>query len=166
MTGTKVKPPSQDRVKNRCFVCGPDNPDGMHLEFTHHPARNTFVCEFRLPPRFTGPPGHAHGGIIAAILDESMAKINRLRQVVAMTAEMTLEYLKPVPLETPLVAESREESVRGRIHWRVGEIRNQDGMVLARSRGKFVAVDPSRFSLAQDLGEAMGMLDPIKKAAK
>jgi uncharacterized protein (TIGR00369 family) len=131
-------------VKNRCFACGPENPEGMRLKFTYDEAGQRFLCKFRPPRRFTGPPGHLHGGIIATILDEVMGKWNRLRQVYAMTREMTVEYLKPVPLGKVLVAEAREETVRGRLHIRIGEIRNETGELLARSRGKFIAVDTAR----------------------
>ncbi len=58
--------------KNYCFVCGKDNPDSMHLRFTYDEDRDCFVCRFRLSKRYTGPPGHAHGGIIATILVEAM----------------------------------------------------------------------------------------------
>ena len=71
--------------KNHCFACGPDNPAGMHLKFIFNKKRNRFVCRFRLDERYTGPPGHCHGGIIATILDEAMGKVNKLREVIALT---------------------------------------------------------------------------------
>src|SRR6266436_9157598 len=55
--------------KNFCFACGKNNPAGMRLKFTYEEERDTFICRFRLGKRFTGPPGHCHGGIIATILD-------------------------------------------------------------------------------------------------
>jgi len=130
--------------KNRCFVCGPDNPEGMHLEFTLDEQRKTFVCHFTLDSRYTGPPGHCHGGIIATILDEAMGKVNKLRQVIAVTKEMTVEYLKPVPLHKPLRVESREVSVHGRQHINMAEILDAQDEVLARSRGTFIAIDPEK----------------------
>lgn len=129
---------------NRCFGCGPDNPDGMHLKFHLNEAGKGFACHFRLSRRYTGPPGHAHGGVIATILDEAMGKANKLRNVVALTSEMTVQYLKPVPLGKPLVVEGWGKSVRGRIHTNVAEIRNGDGTVLARSTGKFIVIDPHK----------------------
>ncbi len=130
--------------RNHCFGCGPDNPEGMQLKFTLDEARKTFVCRVKLPARYVGPPGHAHGGIIATILDEAMGKVNKLRHVIALTREMKVEYLKPVPLGKPLIVEGWEKYVRGREHINVAEIRNQQGEVLARSRGKFIAIDPEK----------------------
>jgi len=130
--------------KNHCFVCGPDNPDGMRLQFVLDEERQTFVCHFRLTDRYTGPPGHCHGGIIASILDDAMGKVNKLRHVVALTKEMTVEYLQPVPLHQPLRVEGHELEVHGRRHVNAAEIFNEQNEVLARSRGVFVAIDPEK----------------------
>jgi uncharacterized protein (TIGR00369 family) len=130
--------------KNYCFACGKDNADGMRLRFEYDDNRDRFVCRFRLGKRYTGPPGHAHGGIIATILDEAMGKVNKIRHVVALTSRITVEYLKPVPLNKPLQVDSREVSVRGRRHVNMAEIVNAKGEVLARSRGLFIAIDPKR----------------------
>ena len=129
---------------NRCFACGPANPEGMHLKFFFDEPNRRAWCRFRLPQKYQGPPGHAHGGIIATILDEAMGKVNKLRSVVALTAEIDIQYLKPVPLGKPLIAEGRERSVRGRRHINVAEIRNQKGDVLARGRALFIAVDAEK----------------------
>ena len=130
--------------KNYCFACGKNNPEGMRLRFTYDEDHGCYVSRFRLDKRFTGPPGHCHGGIIATILDEAMGKVNKLRQVVALTSEITVNYLKPVPLNQPLGVESREVSVKGRRHINRAEILNKKGEVLARGRGLFIAIDPHK----------------------
>src|ERR1700719_812812 len=130
--------------KNNCFGCGKNNPDGMRLKFNYDEERERFVCRFRLAKRYTGPPGHAHGGIIATILDEVMGKVNKLRHVIAQTAHITVNYQTPVPLNKPLRVESREVRVRGRQHINMAEILNPKGEVLARSRGLFIAIDPEK----------------------
>jgi uncharacterized protein (TIGR00369 family) len=118
----------------------------MHLKFVLDEKNRRYVCRFRLSNRYLGPPGHAHGGIIATILDEAMSKANKLRQVVAMTAVMKIEFLKPVPLGELLIAEGRPVRARGRICLNAAEIRNSAGAVLARARGKFIVIDPERLS--------------------
>lgn len=130
--------------KNYCFACGKHNPDGMQLRFTYDEESDHFVSRFRLGKRYTGPPGHCHGGIIATILDEAMGKVNKLRNVVAVTAEITVNYLKPVPLNKPLRVEAWEVKVQGRQHINTAEILNQKDEVLARSRGLFIAIDPHK----------------------
>ena len=130
--------------RNYCFACGKDNPHGMHLKFFLDEDGRHFVCCFRLSERFWGPPKHAHGGIIATILDEAMGKVNKLHHVIAVTSKMTVEYLKPVPLNQPLRVESRELRVRGRYHTNAAEILDAKGQILAHGQGVFVAIDPER----------------------
>ena len=127
--------------KNHCFGCGADNPEGMQLKFRLDEAKHQSFCDFELPRRYQGPPNHSHGGIIATVLDEAMGKVNKLRNVIALTKSMNFEYLKPVPLETPLTAVGYEISVNGREHHNGAEIRNAASEVLARCEGVFVAVD-------------------------
>jgi uncharacterized protein (TIGR00369 family) len=130
--------------KNYCFACGKNNSEGMRLKFAYDEEQNRFVCRFRLGKRFTGPPGHCHGGIIATILDEAMGKVNKLRHVIALTSEITVNYIRPVPLNKSLRVEAREVSVKGRKHVNMAEILNQKGEVLARSKGLFIAIDPKK----------------------
>lgn len=132
------------RQKNYCFACGKNNPEGMHLRFSYDEKSKRFVSRFRLGRRYTGPPGHAHGGVIATILDEGMGKVNKIHNVVALTSEISVHYLKPVPLNKPLRVEARGVSVRGRRHINAAEILNRKGEVLASSRGTFIAIDPHR----------------------
>ncbi|HUO61542.1 MAG TPA: PaaI family thioesterase [Candidatus Acidoferrales bacterium] len=131
-------------LQNHCFGCGQGNPDGLRLRFELAPSGRSFVCRFRLGPRWVGPPGHAHGGVIATILDEAMGKANKLRQVIALTREMTVEYLRPVPLKQWLTVEGRTRAVRGRTQHNVAEIRDENGEILARSRAKFIAIDAEK----------------------
>src|SRR5579871_1165326 len=136
--------PAHPKPQNHCFACGKDNDEGMKLQFYLDEQARHAVCEFILSQRYTGPPGHAHGGIIAVILDEAMGKVNKLHNVLALTSDITVQYLKPVPLNKPLRVEARGVSVRGRRHINAAEILNRRGEVLARSRGTFVAIDPHR----------------------
>jgi uncharacterized protein (TIGR00369 family) len=129
---------SAPRKKNFCFGCGKDNASGMHLNFSVDETGKQFVCRFRLAKRYTGPPGHCHGGVIATILDEAMSKLNRLFYASAATSQMSLEYLRPVPLNQSLEVSSRHVSKRGRRLIHTAEIRDEKGTVLARSRGVFV----------------------------
>jgi uncharacterized protein (TIGR00369 family) len=129
---------------NYCFACGKDNPKGMRLKFySDEETRRTF-CKFKLPRHLQGPPGHAHGGIIATILDEAMGKVNKFRSVVALTRSMNVQYLKPVPLGQPLTVTGWEQRVEGREHTNVAEIATENGEVLARSTGVFVVVDVAK----------------------
>jgi uncharacterized protein (TIGR00369 family) len=132
----------QVQLSNHCFGCGPGNETGLRLKFVLDRKLGRFICRFRLQRRFVGPPGHAHGGIIATILDEAMGKVNKLHNITALTAKMEVKYVKPVPLSKPLIAEGWEVRSNGREHIYAAEIRNHEGQVLAVSEGKFIEIDP------------------------
>jgi uncharacterized protein (TIGR00369 family) len=129
---------------NHCFGCGPENEYGLQLKFKLNQQTQRFVCKFKLSSRFEGPPAHAHGGIIATILDEAMGKVSKLRNIIAVTGQMSITYIRPVPLGKPLITEGWEVSVRGREHNRVAEIRDNKGEVLAQSTAVFIEIDPHR----------------------
>jgi len=130
--------------KNHCFGCGKDNPEGMRLKFFLDEHSRRALCKFKLTRKYTGPPGHAHGGIIATILDEAMGKVNRFRNVLALTSSMEVRYLRPVPLGKLLTVTGQGQSVEGRRHINVAEISDEQGQVLARSTGTFIAIDPEK----------------------
>jgi uncharacterized protein (TIGR00369 family) len=126
--------------ENACFGCGGANDAGMKLTFEQDNAKRKIVGRFVLGPRYQGGGGMAHGGIIALLLDEAMGKACRFREARAVTAELTVEYLKPVDVQKEIVVEAFEQEHKGRSLFQVGEIRNAAGDVLARGRGRFVIV--------------------------
>jgi uncharacterized protein (TIGR00369 family) len=128
---------------NHCFGCGPANPGGLHLEFLL--AEDTsIVCLATVPDTFEGPHGYLHGGIIATMLDETMSKSLRARGYMAMTRQMEVEYLRPVPSGAPIRMEGRVVRSEGRKHWTESKILSAEGTVLAHGKGLFVEVRPRR----------------------
>ena len=125
---------------NKCFGCGGDNPGGMKLTFEQDNINRKIFGRFVLGERYQGGGGFAHGGIIAMLLDEAMGKVCRFREVRAVTAELTVEYLKPVSVEKEIVVEGQESEQKGRNLFMTGEIRNGAGEILARGRGRFVVI--------------------------
>ena len=125
---------------NKCFGCGGANAGGMKLTFEQDNANRRVVGRFVLGERYQGGGGFAHGGIIALLLDEAMGKVCRFREVRAVTADLTVEYLKPVKVESEIVVEGYETEMQGRNLFLAGEIRNEAGDVLARGKGRFVVI--------------------------
>jgi uncharacterized protein (TIGR00369 family) len=138
---------------NHCFGCGGANSRGMRLAFEQDDATRRIRGMFRIGSDYQGGPGFVHGGIVATLLDEVMAKVNRFAQEIAMTAELTVEYKKPVPIDEDLIVEGWEVERNGRARLREGEIRDASGALLARGRGRFVAVDEARFAALNAKGQ-------------
>ncbi len=135
-------------TQNGCFGCGDANATGLQLRF-YVEAEGRVVCNLKLAARFQGPPGYAHGGIIATMLDEAMSKANRRRGVYAMTRQMSVDYLRPVPLDTVLILEGHAEEGHAetearRKHRCSATLRDAEGRVLATATGLFIEVKPER----------------------
>jgi len=126
---------------NHCFGCGGANPRGMQLTFEQDDDAKHIRGNFRIGADYQGGMGFVHGGIVATLLDEVMAKVSRFRDDHAVTAELTVEYLKPVPVDADLIVDGWEVERNGRNLHREGEIRDVAGAILARGRGRFVQVD-------------------------
>jgi uncharacterized protein (TIGR00369 family) len=134
---------------NHCFGCGAANTAGMKLAFELDLDARRSRGSFILGPNYAGGGGFAHGGIIAVVLDEAMGKLSRLAEESAVTAEMNIEYRKPVPIDKPIVVQGWQEQANGRNRFRVAEIYDQHGNLLARGKGRFVIVQQSHFTEAQ-----------------
>lgn len=121
----------------RCFACGPDNTEGMQLQFTYGDgsARTTF-----LPKRyFGGWTTMLHGGIVATLLDEAMAHAAIAAGVRAVTGRLEVRFRKAAPIDRPLIAEGRLEGRRGRLLTLSATVSGQDGTIYAEGQGRFVA---------------------------
>jgi uncharacterized protein (TIGR00369 family) len=125
---------------NNCFGCGGANEFGMKLTFEVDQQTSRASGRFVLGPRYAGGAGFVHGGVIAVLLDEVMGKISKLSDERAVTAELNIDYRKPVPTDAEIVVSGWQENEKGRNRFRIGEIHDAHGNLLARGRGRFVVV--------------------------
>ncbi|HEY2120146.1 MAG TPA: PaaI family thioesterase [Candidatus Acidoferrum sp.] len=105
---------------------------------------------FILGANYAGGAGFAHGGIIAVVLDEAMGKLSKLTEERAVTAEMSIEYKRPVPVDQEIAVEGWQEEEKGRNKFRAAEIRDTQGNLLARGKGRFVVIDAKHFEPAKN----------------
>lgn len=140
-TGAVMPELLEPKPDNHCFGCGAANHRGLKLTFELDRERGEVRGRVRLAADLQGSSGMAHGGIIALLLDETMGKLNRLYDGArAVTADLRIEYLRPVPTETELTLVAKIESREGRNLLHRGELLDGAGAVLARARARFVVV--------------------------
>jgi acyl-coenzyme A thioesterase PaaI-like protein len=113
-------------------------------------------CECRIAAEYQGYPGIAHGGIVAAILDEVVGRVAMIGDPnhFMMTVRMELTYRQAVPVDTPLTIVGKPVRMRGRLARAVGEVRLPDGSVAVESALTLIDV-PERLRLGGAL-EALG----------
>src|SRR5580658_10133276 len=104
----------------------------MKLTFEQDDVARHIRGVFSLGAEYEGGPGFIHGGIIATVLDEVMGKVARFRDVRAVTAELSIEYLKPVHADVDLDVQGYEVEAKGRNLFIEGEIRDGAGQLRAR----------------------------------
>ena len=128
-----------DNVFHHCFGCGPGHPTGLRVRVFKEDGG--VVSPIIVPQVYEGPPGAAHGGIVAAYLDEVLAaSCVAASGRVSVTGELTVRYVRPVPSETPLLGRARAVD-NGRHADAEGALEVfATGEVVATARGRFVHV--------------------------
>jgi len=133
-----------------CFVCGRDNPIGLHLTF--YVEGSQVKTTFTPGPEHQGWPGVLHGGIISTILDETIGRTCFLVDMWAVTGRFELHYRKPVPIGQPITAVAEIVRARSRMLEARGEIRLADGTVAVEAEGTYIRIpDQKRRELEQAL---------------
>ncbi|HHB91436.1 MAG TPA: PaaI family thioesterase [Anaerolineae bacterium] len=127
-----------------CFVCGVENPAGLHAHFYQIDDR-TCVARFLPADHHQGYPGRVHGGVIAAIMDETMGRaVWGDAQTWGVTAELTLKYKLPVPLDEMLTVVGRLTRDTRRVFEAEGELLTADGRVAVVAKGKYIKIPLER----------------------
>lgn len=119
-----------------CFVCGRENPVGLKVKWDEHPEAGEIRGRVSVPEHFNGYPGVTHGGIVAALLDETAGRTVLMDghfEDLMVTAKLEVVYRRPTPTGVPI-------DVVGRLLRRSGpraeaeaELRLPDGTVTARA---------------------------------
>jgi len=138
-------PYPRQATSRMCFVCGRENPCGLHLHFYEDPAQGLVWSELVLADMYQGYPGIAHGGILATILDEVAGRalsVGQPEEVFWVTARLEVEYRQPTPLGVTLKAVGWVLERRSRSARCAAEIRLPDGTVTARAEALIVRPRP------------------------
>ena len=120
-----------------CFVCGSPNSPGMGVVW-YALDDNSIFAEVTLNDAQQGPPGFAHGGASAALLNEAMGAAVWLAGYRVASVNLNISYRKPVPLGQPFKVTARVNERNGKKVTAVGEIRLADETLAVSGDGIFV----------------------------
>ena len=145
----------QQLNSRHCFVCGIQNSFGLKLKFYDNGIDKVWT-EYSIPEHFQGYPGVAHGGVIAAMLDEVCSRTAMISDSnhFMMTAKMDIKYRCPVPVGHLLRIVGKLTKTRDRILQAEGYIYLDDGTIAAQSSVTLVDIPESTLdeSKLQELG--------------
>lgn len=129
-----------DGPEHHCFGCGQRNERGLRLRFrVTGPASVEAVYE--APDHFCGAPGVIHGGIQAALLDETLGVAayqgSGRGDFDLVTVEFSLRYRRPAPAAAALVIRGRLLRCEDRDFFVEGEIVDEAGGVLTEADARW-----------------------------
>jgi acyl-coenzyme A thioesterase PaaI-like protein len=122
-----------------CMVCGLENEFGLKAAFFEL-ENGEVAAIFKPQERHQSYPGRMHGGMAAAILDETIGRAVMIknRGVWGVTVELDLRYRQPIPLQEELRAVGRITRDRSRMFEGTGEIVLPNGDVAVSAFGKYM----------------------------
>ncbi len=126
-------------VSRMCLVCGVENKFGLRGRFFELES-SELAGVFQPRVEHQGYPGRLHGGVVTAILDETIGRSINIADTHTwgVTVELTVKFRKPVPLDREVTAIGRITRDSSRLFEGTGEIVLKDGTVAAEARGKYL----------------------------
>lgn len=128
----------------QCFGCGTENRLGLRLNIRL--VGDITECEFTPIPEFQGPPGIAHSGVVAAVLDEVMSQLIYSQLQLAVTRKIEVTYRRPMRVGQTYIFTAEIVKRNSRIIAARAEARDHEGQQVARARGIFAPLDEERVS--------------------
>ena len=140
--------PSKSPFYKKCFVCGPDNEDGLHLtnRYIDGKAHMEFTPTDRMIGLVTKKGSLMHGGFTSMIFDEVMTYVMMGRGIETVTLNMSIDYVSPARTGNHMTAEAWIERVEGRKLWAAAVITDDiTGETVAKATGLYYQVDLTAF---------------------
>jgi uncharacterized protein (TIGR00369 family) len=123
-----------------CFVCGRENPSGMHMQF-YADDDGRVHASYKALEEHQGYPGVMHGGLVTALLDEIIGRAAIANNLWCMTAKLEVRFKKPVPVGETLQLTGEMTRKTSRLLQGRGEIRfERDGKLLAEAHGTYIRI--------------------------
>lgn len=145
-----------------CFVCGRENPVGLKVRWEQDAAAGEIRGTVRIPGHFNGYPGVVHGGIVAAVLDETAGRAILIAggfEDLMVTAKLEVTYRRPTPTDVPLGLVGRVVRRSGTRAEAQAELLLPDGTVAARAR-VLLAKPPAEITLRWEAEREHWRVDP------
>jgi acyl-coenzyme A thioesterase PaaI-like protein len=137
-----------------CFVCGIHNDSGLHTEF-YELENQKIISIFKGKDIHQSYPKRMHGGIIAGLLDETIGRAIQMIEphIWGVTVDLSIRYIKPVPLDQVLMVVGEITSNRRRLFEGSGYLMNESREILATCQAKYMKQDVDSIVTTEDFIE-------------
>lgn len=119
-----------------CYACGGRNEKGLRLEFVFFKQDNTIETTFVPSSYHQGWKGVVHGGVIATVLDEAMAKLVHFLGYRALTASLDIRFKDMARTMEPLKVRAEVTRLTRRLIFAKAIANREDGQVIAEADSK------------------------------
>ena len=118
-------------VDDMCFACGKGNPIGLKLDFRFEGEE--YVTEFEVRPEYQGWAGIVHGGLLATVLDETMARLLWEKELNAITGRLNVRYHDRLAVGESVTVRARITKQRSPLIETTAKALKTDGTVAAEA---------------------------------
>ncbi len=136
---TWIPLPHRGVGRGRSFVSGDPDGERIRIRYFRDGDAGMMVAKVWFGPDAEGPPGHAHGGSQAAVLDEAMGGNAWLQGHPVLAGTLTIRYRRPLPLGTVVTVRTDIASVDGRKVVTSATLEDEDG-VYCEGEGVFIVM--------------------------
>jgi uncharacterized protein (TIGR00369 family) len=132
------------KADGKCFVCGHQNPQGLHVDFSVNEREKTISASHLFAETYQGYAGIVHGGILSLVLDEAMVKLAYMLGLPSVTGEITVRFPSPLHTFEKVLIQGRIVRVERRIIIAESRAENMNGTVVAEGRGRLFRQEAER----------------------
>lgn len=132
-------------VGHETFVSGDPSGRRLSVRYFRDAAGAALIAKAVFGPGTQGPPGHAHGGSMAALLDETMGAAAWMQGHRVVAADLGVRFRNMLRLGSRCVVRAEVVSVEGRKVIVKSALSDGAGYLFAEGEALFVALDPSKF---------------------
>ncbi len=147
--------PVPDLAPRRSFVSGEPDGDRLRVAYFTRERDGALVGRVWFGPGSEGPPGYAHGGSVAAVLDEAMGVAAWLAGHPVVAARLVTNFRDMVRLGTDATFEAWVAELDGRKVTTRARLVGPDGTLLADADALFVIVQDDRIAEFRARGTAL-----------
>jgi acyl-coenzyme A thioesterase PaaI-like protein len=120
-----------------CFCCGQKNEAGLQLRFYFEDGY--IKCQFLPEERFEGYSGNIHGGVLCALLDETMgwAPTYHFKRM-CVTGKLEFRFLRPIPLNQKYICRAKMTGGNRHLWEAQGQVLDEAGNVYVEGQGLYI----------------------------
>ena len=126
------------------FVSGEPNGQRLRVRYFRRVDDSALVGKAWFGPGTEGPPRHAHGGSIAALLDEAMGFAAWSAGHAVLAARVSIDFRDMLPIGTEALFEASVESVNGRKVVTRSRLYGPRDVDFATAEGLFLMLDAEK----------------------